>query len=498
MPSLRAQRVCFSFSDAIPVLTEADFHLTVGWTGLVGANGAGKSTLLRLLSGELKPTQGYLQREPSPCALSLCPQRVEECGTDISLFAASSEARACRLLGQLRLEREALARWQTLSPGERKRWQVGAALAGEPEVLLLDEPTNHLDAEGRAWLLSALKSFRGVGVVVSHDRALLDALTTRTLRIRQGTVESWAGGYSTAQREWEAKAHARQEARELAQEDAKRQRQRLAQRRREAEAAMAQRNNGRRMKDKHDSDARSLGAKTKVAWAAASLGRQVGVARRASGRAEETLQSLETEKALGRSIFVDYERAPKPWLFMLEAPTLAAGGRTLLGPVSLQVGREARIGLEGRNGAGKSTLLRALLASARVPLERVLYLPQDLGEDAERGTLEEVRALPPEEKGRVLSLVAALGVAPERLLLSERPSPGEARKLLLALGLGRHAWALVLDEPTNLLDLPSVERLEVALEAYPGALVLVSHDDAFMRRCTRTRWRLQEGRVEVG
>ena len=80
----------------------------------------------------------------------------------------------------------ALERWSTLSPGERKRWQIGAALAREPDVLLLDEPTNHLDAEAREWLVSALRRFRGVGVLVSHDRELLEALTTSTLRVHAG------------------------------------------------------------------------------------------------------------------------------------------------------------------------------------------------------------------------------------------------------------------------------------------------------------------------
>jgi ATPase subunit of ABC transporter with duplicated ATPase domains len=97
----------------------------------------------------------------------------------------------------------------------------------------------------------------------------------------------------------------------------------------------------------------------------------------------------------------------------------------------------------------------------------------------------------------VLTLVAALGVDPDRLLESASPSPGEARKLALAYGLGRQVWAMVLDEPTNHLDMPAIERLEEALVEYPGAMVIVTHDAALANRCTSIEWRLDGGRVEV-
>jgi ATPase subunit of ABC transporter with duplicated ATPase domains len=111
--------------------------------------------------------------------------------------------------------------------------------------------------------------------------------------------------------------------------------------------------------------------------------------------------------------------------------------------------------------------------------------------------LDSVRELPADERGRVLSLIAALGVDPDRLLESASPSPGEARKLAMAYGLGRQVWAMVLDEPTNHLDMPAIERLEEALIEYPGAMVIVTHDDALARRCTSIEWRLESGRVSV-
>ena len=113
------------------------------------------------------------------------------------------------------------------------------------------------------------------------------------------------------------------------------------------------------------------------------------------------------------------------------------------------------------------------------------------------GRIERVRDLPNDERGRLLQRVAALGIDPDALLASERPSPGEARKLMLAEALARQVWALMLDEPTHHLDLPSLERLEEALSDYPGALLLVTHDDAFARRLARTRWSLEDCELRV-
>jgi ATPase subunit of ABC transporter with duplicated ATPase domains len=497
MPSVRAHRVSYAFTDAVPVLSEVDFHLPAGWTGLVGANGAGKSTLLRLLAGELVPTGGHLQFEPPSPTLRLCHQEVETLTPDITAFAESWDSLARRLHGQLGLDVTALERWPTLSPGERKRWQVGAALAAEPHVLLLDEPTNHLDAQARTWLVSALRRFRGIGVVVSHDRSLLESLTTATLRVHAGSARLWPGAYSAAQEHWLAEREAEVAAYQGARAEQRRAAHLLDQARREQQAATANTSSRKRMKDKNDHDGRSMGAKVVAGWAEGRAGQRVGVLRRELERVSESVGEFTADKTVGRSVFVGYVRSPNPWLFTLDAPALRAGDVDLLGPVNLAVGREARVRIEGPNGAGKSTLVRALLEHARVPLERVLYLPQDVGAGEARATLDAVRALPPEERGRVLSLVAALGVDPERLLASEQPSPGEARKLLIARGLGQHAWALVLDEPTNHLDLPSIERLEAALREYPGALLLVTHDAAFARACTSEAWRVEHGQVAV-
>jgi ATPase subunit of ABC transporter with duplicated ATPase domains len=496
LPSLRLERLAFAHADAAPILAGLDLRLGAGFTAVVGENGAGKTTLLRLVAGELSPSEGRVVVDPAGATVVLCAQEVAGRGADVDALAARADGEARRLRGLLALDPVSLARWQSLSPGERKRWQIGAALAAEPDVLLLDEPTNHVDARARLLLADALRRFAGVGLLVSHDRALLEELAPRTLRLHAGQARLWALRYGEARAAWEAEARAALDARGAAQEEARRARARLAEARRQRDAAEAARSG--RHRDPKDSDARTLGAKTRRDWAEARLGRDVGRLRAAAARASDAVPDLAVAAPLGASVFVGWERPPRPVLLSLDRADVRAGEAVALRDVSVRLGREDRVRVEGANGAGKSSLLAALLSSSTLPAGRVQYLPQELPPGEGARVLDAVRALDPETRGRVLSLVATLGTDPARLLASRAPSPGEARKLLLALGLGRHAWALVLDEPTNHLDLPAVERLEEALRVYPGALLLVTHDDAFAAACTTARWVVAARRVEPG
>jgi ATPase subunit of ABC transporter with duplicated ATPase domains len=495
MPSLYAQRLSYAHSSAAPIFSDVDLHLTAGWTGLVGENGAGKTTLLRLFAGELQPDAGQIRIEPSGARVTFCRQTVDRKDEAIERLAAALDGFAHEIRGRLALSPPDLERWPTLSPGERKRWQIGAALADEPDVLLLDEPCNHLDLEARKLVVSALRRFEGIGILVSHDRALLGALTTTTVRVHRGEAQAYRGPYDTARETWEAEAaHERQARARLVDEQHQIARQ-LDAVRRDHQSAFAERSTKKRMKGPKDSDARGMLAKFRVESAEKRLGRSVGIVRDKLERKASEVGAIHVEKELGGAIFVGFSRPSQPWLFALDEPVVRAGDTELLRDVRLAVPREGRIRIEGPNGAGKSTLLGALARSARIPAERFLHLPQDLPAEARRALLEEVRALGPTERGRTLSIVAALGLDPDRLLASAEPSPGEARKLAIALGLGRHVAALLLDEPENHLDLPSIERLERALEAYPGAIVMVSHDAAFARRATQAAWRIERGAV---
>ncbi|MCK6506155.1 ATP-binding cassette domain-containing protein [Myxococcota bacterium] len=482
-----ARALGFAWAGQPALLQDLDLHLAPGWTGLVGANGSGKSTLLRLLAGELAPTAGHV-RMPAP--VHLCPQDVGDLDEAVRRFSWCALGEAdWQWQDRLGLDPGEVARWSTLSPGERKRWQLGAALACGARTLLLDEPSNHLDAEGRARVVAALATFPGVGVLVSHDRGLLDALCVQTVALADGRARSFPGPYGAARRAWAVEDEGRRAEAERLAAQARRAARALHQARQESEAATRSLQVGRRMKGPRDSDARSVGAKFRAERAQAGRGRAVTVARGEAERAQARAQAAAPPaRELGRALFVQDARAPREILLARTGRPVEVGGRVLLPDLHLALRRGEHVHLSGPNGAGKSTLMAALLADAGLPPERVLHLPQELAPARVRADLERLRDLPGEERGRVLQLVAALGVPAGQLLATSAPSPGEARKLALALGLGRQVWLAALDEPTNHLDLPSIERLQAALEAFPGALLLITHDEALAAACTTCRW----------
>lgn len=498
MPSLIFRGVAFAFADALPLFEDVSLRLSPGIHGIVGENGGGKTTLLRLAAAQLAPDRGTIHSEPAGALVAYCPQTVDVLGDDIRAFAAAGDGAALALRGMLSLDPTGLERWSTLSPGERRRWQLAAALHSEPDVLLADEPTNHLDGDARYQVIAALAGFRGTALVVSHDRALLDAVTQSTLRVHNAGVEVYALPYSEARAAWEREAEARATERETRKEDHAAAARKLAEARDRRARADQERSSSRRMKNRNDHDARSMGRKVVIGWAEGRLGRLVGARKSELERAAAAIPAFAGARAVGRSIFVGYEPSPRAHVLRLDVAELRAGARVLLRDVHVAVARNARVHIAGPNGAGKSTLVNALVASATLPPDKLLCLPQEIDPAAAVELLKSARKLPPEERGRTLSLVAALGVDPDRLLASRAPSPGEARKLAIALGLARRVHALILDEPTNHLDLPSIERIEAALEGYPGALVIVSHDDNFAAQLATEQWRLEGDRITGG
>lgn len=492
MPSIRLRNVSFSHTSAIDLLVDVSLNLGPGWTGLVGPNGSGKSTLLELIAGLRRPQEGSVVVSGTVAMLG---QSIETPGTTTARLGSSWDAPDFDLRHRLRLDPDDLDHWQALSPGERRRWQIGGALAARPEVLLLDEPTNHLDEDGRQILASAMHGFTGVGLVVSHDRRLLNTATRQTVRLAGGEARVWAAPYGDAKKQWELEeSRALSDLRALKAEK-RRTETRLADQRRTAATERARTRRTFRTTGPKDHDAHSAARKGRSAGGDAAMSKAIGVTKAKTERLAERAAQVSPVRELGGDFFFDYRAARRKRLLSFSG-VVAAGPKTLF-EADVQLERGDRVRLSGANGAGKTSLLRALVEASDLGSDRVLYLEQETGSAASSELVAHLRGLPGASRGRILQVAAVLGADPAKVLSSDALSAGESRKLAMAFGMGIGAWCLVLDEPTNHLDLPSIERLEAALISYPGALLIVTHDEELAERTTTSSWTIEKGKLRL-
>ncbi|WP_407562752.1 ABC-F family ATP-binding cassette domain-containing protein [Streptomyces sp. 184] len=519
--SVTCTGLAFTWPDGTTVFEGLDLVVGPGRTGLIGRNGTGKSTLLRLMAGELAPaagtvraagTVGYL---PQNLVLDTAARVDEVLGIDgvrRALHAIESgdvaeehftavgddwdvEERARATLDQLGLAHVGLDRTiGEVSGGESVLLRLAALLMQRPEVLLLDEPTNNLDLKARRRLYAAVESWPGVMVIVSHDRELLDRVD-QVADLRDGEV-AWYGGNFTA---YEEALAVEQEAAERtvrsAEADLKRQKRELA----DAHEKLSKR---KRYADKQFANKREpkiiMNARKREAQVSAGKHRIMHEERLKDAR--ERLDEAEAAVRDDDEIRVDLSYTAVPAgrdVLMLRDLELRYGGRV----EALQVRGPERIALTGRNGAGKSTLLRTIAgqlvpqageAAVHVPLR---YLPQrlDVLDDA-LSIVENVALLAPEAtnqqiRSRLARFLFRQGRADQ---IVGTLSGGERfRATLAALMLAEPApQLLMLDEPTNNLDMASAKQLVRALESYEGALVVASHDVPFLRDIGITRWLL--------
>jgi len=432
--------------------------------GLIGRNGAGKSSLLKLLDGCLSPDDGEIVRAGGlRIAAVMQEPDLDPAQTVLDVivadYAAAEDwqrpARAQSLIDALGLE--AQARVGTLSGGTRKRVALAQALVNQPDLLLLDEPTNHLDFDGIVWLETQLQKASCSVVVITHDRRFLDTIATRIIELDRGQLFSFPGNFSawqTRKVEWLA-AQAQQHAKFdkfLAQEEAWI---------RQGIEARRTRNEGRV--------------------------RRLEALRRA--RAQRREQAATVRLAL------DHGARSGKLVAELQHVHHQFGDRVLVRDLSLTIQRGDRIGLIGANGVGKTTLLNIILGRLP-PSSGTVRLGTNLAVayfDQMRATLDEEATLadtisPGSEwveigqtRKHVMRYLEDFLFAPARARSPVKSlSGGERARLVLARLFARPVNVLVMDEPTNDLDIETLELLEERLQDYDGTVLLVSHDRAFL------------------
>jgi len=483
---LKFDHVTFEYeTSAQPLFSEISFHISKGWTGVVGPNGAGKTTLLHLATGSLKPDLGFISR---PESVLYCPQRTDDPPLNLKQLLNAEDKYAFRVRWMLGLQGEWPERWETLSHGERKRCQVGVALWQEPDLLAVDEPTNHLDRESRQFLLDALQSFTGVGLLVSHDRELLDTLCRKCLFIHLSDVIVRPGGVTQglASEETEKKAAKKQfqiqkkSIKKLERES----------KRRQTLVESSKKKGSKRGLSKKDHDAKAKIDLGRLTGKDAKAGRLLKQMKGRVQRAKEELSSLSLQKEYDLGIWMSSVTSYRRHLVHLEKGFLHMGATKLFYP-DLVIGNKDRIALMGPNGSGKSTLIRKIISEMALPEETLTYIPQEIDIRESQNLLKEALKLPGNKLGFLMAIIRRLGSNPESLLESDTPSPGEVRKLMLALGMTHLPQIIIMDEPTNHMDLLSITCLEKALADCPCALILVSHDESFLKALTNIRWHIQ-------
>jgi len=437
----------------------ADLSLTVSSgerVGVIGINGTGKSTLLRVVAGAATPDSGTVRRGRDSVVAFLPQEPVLAPGPVRAVLGEGWEADAA--LDRLGMAGLADADTATLSGGQVKRVALAAALAHPADLLVLDEPTNHLDLGGVTWLESRLLAHRGGLVLVSHDRHLLDRVTTRMLELDRGVGFVHEGGYASY-----LAARAEREERAGEAEDTRRN---LARR----ELAWLRRG----------APARSRKPKARIRAALDVVdGRPPPPARRSELDLGVIMPRL-GDKVVELS-GVSYRYRP--------------AGPDVVADVDLVLDPRERLGVVGANGAGKSTLLD-LIAGRREPTAG----RREIGPTVVAGYYDQ-RGVDLDPDARVRDLVAGphrvpggpedvalmarfwfdgeLAFAPVRTL-----SGGERRRLQLLVVLAGRPNLLVLDEPTNDLDVDTLRALEDLVEDWPGAVVVASHDRTLLRRCS--------------
>jgi ATPase subunit of ABC transporter with duplicated ATPase domains len=484
--AIQIENISFTYAGATrPLFAHLSAHFTAGWTGVVGANGAGKSTLLKLAAGNLEPQSGRVVR---PETALYCQQRTDAMPEHLDALMHATAGDAYALKGRLGIQDDWLWRWDSLSHGERKRAQLAVALWRQPQVLAVDEPTNHLDMDAQDLVFAALATFQGVGILVSHDRRLLDNLCHQCLFLDppEATLRpgSYTQGAQQAERERLTNLRQRRQAK-LELSKLKRE----AHKRRSA-ASQADRKRSKRGLAKKDHDARSKIDQARLSGKDGYAGKRLNQLGGRLAQAQKKLDGVRVKKTHTLGVWMMGARSQRDLLFHLPEGSLDLGGNRRLIFPDLSMRPDDRIALTGPNGSGKSTLISHILSRLDLDEDLITYLPQEIDLRASREILARARALSGEKLGQMMTLVSRLGSRPERLLESATPSPGEIRKMLLAMGIIKTPHLIIMDEPTNHLDLPSIECLEQVLTDCACGLLLVSHDRPFLDAVTCIGWQI--------
>ena len=497
MALLQISDLSFSYPDSqVSLFENFSLQFQENWTVIAGSNGCGKSTLLNLIAGNLAPDGGKIIFNGK---ILYCPQETQEIPENLYTSFWSGENDVRKFFSLLHITEEMLERYETLSGGEKKRIQIACALAEKPVLLLLDEPTNHLDKATVKLILDALKAFDGMGIIVSHDRYFSDSLCSKTVYLLN-EAKSFAGGRNCIVAE--VYSGGLTQALELKKANASKSR---AEWNRLNSKASGEKQRSQKLAEEIDRKKSSLSKKgisakdhdaklkidtLRVSGADRSTAEQKA---RAESQMERTLQSRDAvKKALKRKEGFSVTGTDFFKTFAIKEKDITVGSDksgaayTLHVP-ALEIKADSKIAVTGQNGAGKTLFISYVISAIKESESKaeIMYLPQEISDEEKLEIFAKFRELTKDEKGEVLSTLYRLGSEPENLQGDiNAVSPGELRKLMISMAILKPLSLLVLDEPTNHMDITSVLALEDALAEINCPLIVISHDDAFLSKIT--------------
>ncbi|WP_410495716.1 ABC-F family ATP-binding cassette domain-containing protein [Cellulosilyticum sp. ST5] len=445
---LQGKHISKEFGDKV-ILNDINFEIESGKKiGIVGSNGAGKTTLADIITNTVKPTSGQLLWQYS--------------GMDIGYMKQATE--------YLDLE-------QTLSGGERTKKLLTQLLYSKKDFLVLDEPTNHLDYEGVKWLIKQIRAFKGAVVIISHDRFFLDQCIDSIMEIDQGKIINYNGNYSFYREEkwrrYESQLHLFMEQEKL-----------KSQIRGQIEELKG-------WSEKAHRESRKKAIATGNKFGGKEYNRVK--AKKMDKAVKSRIKRLEKIEVGGLikpeeeiKVLFQLEATKKVGDTILQAKDIRKfyGNKLIFSQSSFYVKRGEKIGVYGVNGCGKSTLVKAILK--QVPLEgeiriseerKIGYISQDVLDIKEEKSILQVFEATNKEERQIRMALVQMGFSNDRLYdKAEVLSLGERMKLKLLLLIRQGCEVLILDEPTNHIDLHVREQLEETLKDYNGTLILVTHD----------------------
>lgn len=490
MQQLTIKNLYFKYQHSpFPIFENITLEFEKGWSCIVGANGSGKSTLLKLISKELLCENGMINGND---LTHYCTQSTEYLPKNLEDFMLTYNSKAFKIRDMLNIEDAWLYSWDSLSHGERKRVQLAIALFEEPDILLVDEPTNHLDTKSKNIVLNALKEFQGVGILVSHDRELLDSLSQATIILKNKNISIFKTPFSNAMSQYQTNVEFLEKTQNQQNIELKKIKKSIQSQ--NEKVSQSKKRFSKKGLDKNDSD-----SKTKI-----NLARLTGkdkndgqmITKLQSKQKQLLSNTIKTDKTYKLGIEFHTTKSNNIFPIMIKKNILELSETKKLSYETLSINEHDKIGIIGENGSGKSSFLNTLLFTQDLK-ENYLYIPQEIEEQASKKIFDEINALPNEIKGEIYTIVRKLSSDPIKLQASFIPSPGEIRKLIIAKGLLDSPSLIILDEPTNHMDLDSIFALESALKEYNGTMIIISHDNIFLDTLVSETWKFEKENEEM-